>query len=205
MGDRSITITLGNKRSYCEHCGYPSSVCICAGLVEQPSPVSIILLQHPNEASHAKNTGRLIKLSTAQCQIFEGEHESDFAECRQQIASADCSVFFPTETSKALESNLPSFREKSPRYLIFIDATWKKALKMWYQNPWLHAFDSWHFESPPKSKYAIRKARKTGQLSTLEALAYALRVGYEENTTPLLDNFATMQRVTMAKHGHAAN
>ena len=58
--------------------------------------------------------------------------------------------------------------------LVVIDATWRKSRKILHLNPVLQRLPRMTLDAVPESRYAIRKAHKPGQLSTLEATCAAL-------------------------------
>ncbi len=58
--------------------------------------------------------------------------------------------------------------------LVLIDATWRKARKMLALNPLLQALPRWSLQALPPSRYAIRKAQRPEQRSTLEAACLGL-------------------------------
>jgi hypothetical protein len=58
--------------------------------------------------------------------------------------------------------------------LVLLDATWRKARKMLALNPLLQALPRWGLRELPPSRYAIRKAQRPEQRSTLEAACLAL-------------------------------
>jgi DTW domain-containing protein len=58
--------------------------------------------------------------------------------------------------------------------LVVLDATWRKSRKMLHQSPALQRLPRLALEEVPVPRYAIRKAHKPGQLSTLEATCAAL-------------------------------
>lgn len=164
-------------------------------------PVQVIVMQHPNEAKHAKNSARLLPLSMASTMIFVGESAKDFTTLHEYLVQqqAKTCVFYPHSNSMALEQQLEHYQAANYDTLIFIDATWRKAYKMWQLNPWLHDLPSWHFDHPPSSQYEIRATKLANAISTLEATSYALNLGHRINTQPLLELFKKMQH-TQLKH-----
>jgi DTW domain-containing protein YfiP len=185
------------KRSYCSICAYPQSVCICHAVERLQCPLNIIVLQHPAESKHAKNSARLLPLCLDKVQICIGESPNDFWAVAKACHSApeEFAVFYPSDCSNALEQHVSQFKQDMPGTFIFIDATWRKALKIWKLNPWLDNLNCWHFTTPPCSRYHIRKvAMKTG-LSTLEAVAYALEQTKKIDCQPLLNVFYGMQKI----------
>jgi DTW domain-containing protein YfiP len=183
------------KRSYCNICTYPLSVCICDAIVTIHCPIKIMVLQHPLESKHAKNSARLLPLCLDNVELYLGESAGDFLQIAKacHLAPQEFAVFYPSEYSTALEPHLSQFKQNMPSTLIFIDATWRKALKIWKLNPWLHSLNCWHFATPPSSRYQIRKASVDNSLSTLEAVAYALQQSQGIDCQPLHDIFSAMQ------------
>lgn len=58
--------------------------------------------------------------------------------------------------------------------LVVLDGTWRKSRKMLYANPQLALLPRYSLSSMPASHYRVRKAHRPDQLSTLEAVCYAL-------------------------------
>ncbi|ROQ20286.1 DTW domain-containing protein YfiP [Marinimicrobium koreense] len=185
------------SRALCPRCERPERACICHWVRPIDNGVSLLILQHPDEAHRAKNSARLLDLSLQNSQRVVGEQWSD-AALGELLNRADESILLYPETD-----DLPAPRYPDPndlterndtgprRQLVVLDATWRKSRKMLYLNPPLHALPRLALTDTPPSRYRIRRARKPGQLSTLEACCYALahlegeRVDYE----PLLDAF----------------
>jgi DTW domain-containing protein len=57
---------------------------------------------------------------------------------------------------------------------VVLDATWRKSRKMLHLSPALQRLPRLALAEVPAGRYAIRKAHKPGQLSTLEATCAAL-------------------------------
>ena len=152
-------------------------------------------MQHPSESKHAKNSARLVKLIFPDTQILVGENEEDFDALKMQVSQSphNYHLIYPGENSQPLEPNLQALLPAPNNKLIFIDATWRKALKMWHTNPWLSQCNQWHFNTPPTGRYQIRKTSVDGGLSTLEAVAYSLKTAYAQEDTALLKLFDAMQ------------
>lgn len=183
------------KRAICPSCHYPLRVCICEAIQQQVSPVSVIILQHPSEVKHAKNSVRLLPLCLDKVEVIIGESYQDFSHLASKVIAniKDYAVFYPHQSSVDFEANIASFRHNNFNNIILVDGSWRKAYKVWQLNPWLHEVSSWHFSTPPKSRYVIRSTSVSNSLSTLEAVAYALNQGYQWDNTPLLNAFDAMQ------------
>lgn len=181
-------------RPYCEKCHFPRRTCICS-LVSAVDDVTydgeIHVLQHPDEVGHAKNSLKLVTQLMPNVQVWTGENQEDFSELAYQVtqSSGGWGCFYPCTSSienTAFKPDLPDTR------LIFIDATWRKARKIWHLNSWMHNLPLYHLSRDYTPQYHIRKNHASHQLSTLEAIAYAIH--WETDSTPLLQLFDKFQK-----------
>jgi DTW domain-containing protein YfiP len=152
-------------------------------------------MQHPKETKHAKNTVKLLQLGLHNIQVLIGERAEDFTQLKQQISQAPdkFSLCYPSEASLPIEHEGQIQAQRSDHTVIFIDASWRKALKMWHLNPWLHSIKAVHFANPPENLYAIRKTTQSNSLSTLEAVCYVLNQYNNTDCSALIDLFKHMQ------------
>jgi DTW domain-containing protein YfiP len=190
-----------NKRQTCAKCYYPQSTCLCAWVTPISTPLNIIILQHPKEAKHAKNTVKLLALGLEKISILQGEAQKDWADLAQKVTKQpqNYCLVYPHGQSKTIES-VCSAEQKTQHFpanhnVIFIDASWRKALKMWHLNPWLQLCDSWHFATPPKNQYHIRRTTQESSLSTLESVVYVLEHTHNLDCKPLVTLFSKMQEI----------
>ena len=188
------------KRQTCAKCGYPQNTCLCIWVKPITTPLNIIILQHPKEAKHAKNTVKLLALGLKNITVLHGETHHDWNKFAQMVTNQpqSYSLFYPHDQSIPIESIYSP--EQKLRYfpvnhnVIFIDASWRKALKIWHLNPWLKQCNSWHFASPPDNQYQIRHTTQRSSLSTLESVAYVLEHTHNINCTALHTLFSKMQQ-----------
>jgi DTW domain-containing protein YfiP len=190
---------MNNKRVICDRCTRPVSTCLCK-LVQQPlaNRIEILILQHPTEARNAKNSARLLSLSTQNSQIWIGENFDNNGLQQQLYAHHKQPLLLyprtPDEKALGLESPppLPDLTQYSPEQLrlVVIDATWRKSRKMLYINQALQELPRFELINPPASIYKIRKADSENQLSTLEASCYALQqLEPDSDYQAVLDSF----------------
>ncbi|MDU0353337.1 tRNA-uridine aminocarboxypropyltransferase [Paraglaciecola aquimarina] len=152
-----------------------------------------------------KNTVRLLQLGLKNLQVIQGESAEDFSELAIEVTTAPSqfSLCYPNINSLAIESAF-STADKSAQFsqqhtIIFIDASWRKALKMWHLNPWLQQLTSWHFDNPPEGQYRIRQTKQKNGLSTLEAVTYVLTNTKQVDCSALLTLFLKMQQLRFAE------
>jgi DTW domain-containing protein YfiP len=170
------------RRAQCSTCLRPQSTCICPYVALATSPVDLLILQHPLEVANAKNSARLLHLSMARSRMVAGETFSN-AELNPLLTHGGRVpvLLYPdsTDESSPLVAAPPAFdpallRSPNKLRLVALDATWRKSRKMLYLNPLLQQLPRLALRDMPASNYRIRKAHAPDQLSTLEAVAYAL-------------------------------
>ena len=190
------------QRPLCAHCLRPVSACLCHWVTPTPSACEVLILQHPLEVAHAKNTARLLHLSLPGSRLVVGETFD--ATTLQALLPADRThvlLYPPTRSEGHAEPAVldPAALTAPDRLrLVVLDATWRKSRKMLHLSPGLQRLPRLALDEVPAGRYAIRKAHAPGQLSTLEATCAAL-AQLERNTErwqPLLaafDAFVTGQ------------
>ena len=147
-------------RAVCPRCERPASTCLCATLpAALAHRTELLILQHPAEAGHAKNTAALLTLGLQSARLVRGE-VFDAA-----LAGPGSALLYPgaSEAGPATEV----------RRLILLDGSWRQSRRLLAANPWLAALPRLGLPELP-SRYAIRRAHRPGQLSTLEAGLHAL-------------------------------
>ncbi len=187
------------KRPMCSRCLRPLKTCICALAADIDNPVELVIVQHPDEVNNAKNSARLLALSTKYNQLLVGEtfiqaqlQEVCYGGNKQPI------LLYPKtaeENALGLTSppplpDLTGFAASQLR-LVVLDGTWRKSRKQLYLNPLLQQLPRLELRHPPASLYRIRKAHSDFQLSTLEASCYALQqLDATTDYQPLLKAFS---------------
>lgn len=163
------------RRALCAHCGRPASTCVCRLLPALPleNAVELLVLQHPDETRQAKGTATLLRLGLAHCEIRIGER---FEPPALSPGRQDC-LLYPADADGGA-SAAPMIRPGAgpgALRLIVLDATWRKSRRLLIENAWLQALPRLALEAAAPSGYAaLRKARRDGQLATLEAALLAL-------------------------------
>jgi DTW domain-containing protein len=166
------------QRSTCPRCLRPQSACICSFITPTAAACEVLILQHPLEEHHAKNSARLLHLSLPGSRLVVGEAFDD-AALQAQMPQPKTTVLLypPTELEghaepAPLDTIQPN--DLSKVRLVVLDATWRKSRKMLHLSPALQRLPRLALDEVPAGRYAIRKAHKPGQLSTLEATCAAL-------------------------------
>ena len=161
-------------RAVCPRCERPLPTCLCATLPVPPLAhrTPLLILQHPAEAGHAKNTASLLTLGLQAVRLVRGEVFD------AGLAGPGAALLYPG----AGEATAP----QGVSQLILLDGSWRQSRRLLAANPWLAALPRLALPAQP-GRYAIRRAHRPGQLSTLEAGLHALAMleGGPERFAPL--------------------
>lgn len=173
-----MTLNPTTQRQMCTQCLRPQSACICQWVRPVTHATEVLILQHPLEIHHAKNSARLLHMSLPGSRILVGESISAEAwTTALEVPKYTVLLYPPTELADHAPSAGPDpeqMKDPTQVRLVVIDATWRKSRKMLHLNPALQQLPRLALDAVPSSRYLIRKAHKPGQLSTLEATCAAL-------------------------------
>jgi DTW domain-containing protein YfiP len=162
------------KRPVCARCLRAQRACLCRWITPVASNVELLVLQHPLEASNAKNSARLLHLCLAGSVMAVGERFDDAELAGLLEAGGRLPLLLYPAAPDAAAPEPALLDAPGPVRLVVIDATWRKSRKMLHLNPPLRQLPRLALSAMPPSRYLIRKAHAPDQLSTLEAAAYAL-------------------------------
>ena len=157
-------------------------------------------MQHPDEIKNAKGSAVIAKLYLKRCQLWQGEDFNHNKSLIKLIENKKESTFivFPEEGAVFIneweKENNGDLKVGGNYNLIFIDASWRKARKIWHSLPILHELKCVRLQASAQSNYRIRKIPEQGYVSTIEAIVACL--GEIENNSekyhPLLEVFDKM-------------
>ncbi|GAW95146.1 MULTISPECIES: tRNA-uridine aminocarboxypropyltransferase [Colwellia] len=188
----SALIYLPMSRTLCPSCHRPKIACICAFTTDIANDTHLVVLQHPSEECHTKGTVTLLAKSLRKCQVLVGEIVDTMPSFLSVMAQYQPVLLYPGEQAHVLDINLlaqltnhRSSAEKNqyiiadntkPICLVILDATWKKAYRMFMLSTTLQHLPQVclpeHLANA--GQYHIRKVAKKNALSSLEASCYAL-------------------------------
>ncbi|MDH5392914.1 MAG: DTW domain-containing protein [Gammaproteobacteria bacterium] len=163
-------------RSYCYQCQRVKEACFCHDVIQIDNAVSVIVLQHADESRINKGSAVIAKLSLKNYQCWQGEDFSHHAALNQLLdaAAGEICLLYPDKGAQALPLSDPGPAGEKIKYLIVIDATWRKAKKIWSLSTNLHRLTRFKLGADIKSNYRIRKVPEDGYVSTIEAITYSL-------------------------------
>jgi DTW domain-containing protein YfiP len=194
--------SLPARRACCARCQRPAVACLCAFIAPADNLVEVLVLQHPLEQQQAKGTARLLTLSLRHSRLVVGERfESDALQALLHHpspagAAIQPLLLYPLDAMPAKPAQTPPAFAPSPAglRLVVLDGTWRKSRKMLALNPALQALPRLSLNTPPPSRYAVRRAEQAQQRSTLEATVLALQQleGDATRYAPLWSGFDAM-------------
>jgi len=179
-------------RAVCSRCERPASTCLCATL-PRPLPVrtELVILQHPAEARHAKNTAAFLTLGLSPAaRLLRGEVFDP------SLAGPGTVLLYPGEG----DAPVP----RSVNRLLLLDGSWRQSRRLLAANPWLSALPRLALPELP-GRYALRRAHRPGQLSTVESGLHALArlEGGPERFAPLWEAFDAFVHAGLSRRGES--
>ena len=178
-------------KQWCQRCqGFR---CICQLATQADSALQWQILQHPTEAKHAKNTGRLLATSLGVRPVI-GEDFSDHSALQSLVhdgtPQALLFVQHPLANNPIVDNTTHALN--SLQRIWVIDATWRKALKMLLNSSLLQQLPILTVNST--TKWSVRSAPSEQHLATIEAAAAACQLlGEPQTGATLTRNFHNWQ------------
>lgn len=195
-------------REICDRCQRAINACVCQFINAVDNQVKVVILQHYKEVGHNKGSVFLLANSLNNCQVLVGEDFSDNEQLlalMKQYSSDEMVLIYPSEHAQELplvtQTNVSGNENAKQtlsaiKVIVLLDATWKKAYRMYQLSRNLDQMSHFKLPSGIKGQYAIRKTKKDDALSTLEACCYVLSLLEHDSKTyqPLMDNFVAFNQ-----------
>jgi DTW domain-containing protein len=152
----------------CPRCLYQTHVCLCAAIPRLDNATRVVIVRHHLEKHRSSNTGRLAHMSLANSEIVDhGGVDGPASLPSLEGAYLLYPLGEPTLT-------IPQPR---PKQLFVLDATWSQARRMYRKLAAVRGLPVLHVPYDATREVArLRTAPAAGMVSTLEAIARALRL-----------------------------
>ncbi len=153
--------------SRCTRCLLPQRVCLCAQIPNVVTATQVVIVRHYSEQSRSSNSGRLAHQALPNSLLID------------HGAQGVPTVLPPLDGAWVL---YPGGRPRTaapvplPRQLIVLDATWSQARKMFHKLDALRGLPLLSLAASPMPAARLRSSPGPGQVSTIEAIARALRL-----------------------------
>jgi len=150
----------------CPRCLYQQHVCLCSSIPALANATRVVIVRHHLERHRSSNSGRLAHLALANSEIVDhggGENAT--------LPTLDGAyLLYP------LGEPAYTVPEPRPRTLVVLDATWSQARRMYRKLPALRGLPILRIPEDDREVERLREAPGPGMVSTIEAIARALRL-----------------------------
>jgi len=173
-------VDLGHER--CDRCLFQRRSCLCALIPSVTTATQVVIVRHHSEHDRASNTGRLAHRALPNSVVIE------------HGAPGIPTVLPPLDGAWVLYPGGAPRTDRPvppPKQLIVLDATWSQARKMFQKLAVLRGLPLLTLPVLPMPEARLRASPGPGQVSTIEAIARALRLlEGDAAAVPLEDLFA---------------
>jgi DTW domain-containing protein len=174
--------TVDDDRARCPRCLWQRRVCLCASIPTVATRTRIVIVRHHLERWRSSNSGRLAHLALPNSEIVDHGGPAGVAVL-PPLAGAW--LVFP-EGEPAFTAPVPA-----PQALVVLDATWSQARRMFRKLAGLRGLPILRLPDAPMPAARLRESPAPGRVSTIEAIARALRlVEGDASAAPLEALFA---------------
>jgi DTW domain-containing protein YfiP len=143
--------------------------CVCADVPVVPTRTRIVIVRHLAERNRSSNTARLAHLALPNSEIIEHALKDEPID-PARLAAPGTWLLFPEGEPR---SRAP---EPSPERLIVLDATWHQARRMRQRLAGLRGLPVLRLPDVPAPRERMRESPGHGLVSTIEAIARAIRL-----------------------------
>jgi DTW domain-containing protein len=155
----------GHER--CERCLLQRRVCLCATIPHVVTRTRIVIVRHHLERWRSSNSGRLAHFALPNSVIVDHGGTGGPAE----LPPLDGAWLLYPEGEP-----VDAAPEPPPRQLVVLDATWSQARRMFRKLAALRGLPILRLPDQPMPVARLRESPGPGRVSTLEAVARALRL-----------------------------
>jgi DTW domain-containing protein len=151
----------------CARCLLPLRVCLCADIPTIATRTRIIIVRHHLERHRSSNSGRLAALALPNSEIID--HGGLTGPATLPPLAAGWLLYPQGEPVTACPA-------PPPRELVVLDATWSQARRMYRKLDGLRGLPLLHLAPAAMPAGRLRASPGPGMISTIEAIAGALRL-----------------------------
>jgi DTW domain-containing protein YfiP len=141
-------------------------VCLCAELPTIATRTRVVIVRHHLERWRTSNSGRLAHLALPNSIVID---HGGLAGPAVMPGLEDAWLVFP-------EGDPVEAVEVAPRQLVVLDATWSQARRMFRKLPALRGLPVLRLPDAAMPAARLRQSPGPGRVSTIEAIARALRL-----------------------------
>lgn len=151
----------------CPRCLLQQRVCLCAEVPTIATRTRIVIVRHHLERFRSSNSGRLANLALTNSAIVE--HGGNGGPAVMPDLAGAWLLYPEGEPAH-------SAPDPAPEQLIVLDATWSQARRMYRKLGALRGLPILRLPDDPMPRARLRESPGPGRVSTIEAIARALRL-----------------------------
>lgn len=153
----------------CLRCLHLHWLCLCPDVPTVETRTRVVIVRHVSELNKSSNSGRAAALALRNSEVHDhgGPRGRVPEDALQQPGTW---LLFPEGPARAAPPDPP------PRRLVVLDGTWAQARHMRQRLPALRGLPILHLPEAPAAALRLREVPSPGHLSTIEAIAAALRL-----------------------------
>jgi DTW domain-containing protein YfiP len=192
----SAWYTRGVIPGRCPRCLYRPEHCLCPDIPRLVTRTRVVILRHHTEQTRSSNSGRLAHLALADSVLVD-VHGPERAALAPPIGPGAWLVFPEGEPRRVAPAPPPS-------ELVFLDATWSQAKRMRQRTPALRGLPILALDVTAAA-LRMRKSPGPGRVSTIEAVAEALRLVEGGDAPDALDRLFALAIERMGRAGRVVS
>jgi len=153
----------------CDRCLLQRRLCVCAEIPRIETRTRVVILRHVAERWRSSNSGRVAAMALANSVIVDHGAQGATTDDRELRAPGTWLVYPEGEPARA--APVPP-----PERLVFVDATWHQARRMRQRMLGLRGLPILHLPVDVIPVARLRESPGGTRVSTIEAIAHALRL-----------------------------
>src|SRR5688572_13364774 len=146
--------------------------CLCAEIPTITTQTRVVIVRHHLEAFRASNTGRLAHFALPNSEIVE--HGA--ARGSAVLPPLDGAWLLYPEGPERVSARGSALIDTPPKTLVVLDATWSQSRRMFRKLAALRGLPILRLPDAPMPSARLRESPAPGRVSTIEAIARALRM-----------------------------
>jgi DTW domain-containing protein len=151
----------------CPRCLLQQRVCLCAEVPTIATRTRVVIVRHHLEQFRSSNSGRLAHMALPNSEIVNHGGERGPATLPALVGAW---LLFPEGEPTVVAPSPP------PTQLVVLDATWSQARRMYRKLEGLRGLPMLRLPEQPIPAARLRESPGPGRVSTIEAIAGALRL-----------------------------
>jgi DTW domain-containing protein len=147
-------------------------LCLCARIPSITTQTRVVIVRHFSEQSRSSNSGRLAHLALSNSEIVEHDAIDGTGRCVPAVLPPleGAWLLYPAGEPCTAPPVPP------PTQLVVLDATWAQTRRMYRKLDALRGLPALRLPEAPMPAARLRASPGPGQVSTIEAIARALRL-----------------------------